>query len=290
MSSFRPYVRWSPRSERIGIEERTLYTGEVVTPLNEQEAAAAVRKLKAQGVEASRSASCTPTPIPATSGAPPRSAREIAPDMFVTASHEILPVWREFERFNTTAVGAYVGPAVERYLTSLEQRLKESGFTGTLLMMLADGLVQNVSECVRRAVFLMHSGPAAAPSGAVYIGAPSRRRTSFRRHGRHQLRHLHDPRGRDPHDHRALGQRRARGDQDGRHLELGAGGGSIAWIDSLGLLRVGPESAGADPGRPATAAATSRPSPTPIWCSAMCRPTTSSAARSPSTPRRARAR
>ena len=174
---------------------------------------------------------------------------EIAPDIFVTTSHETLPVWREFERFNTTAVGAFVGPAVGRYLTSLERVLKESGFSGTFLMMLANGLVQNISECVRRPVFLLHSGPAAAPSGAVYLG-----------------RHLGDDHllsvdvGGTSFDvcminkgeilttteHWESDQRVAIKMID--ISSIGAGGGSIAKIDALGLLRVGPESAGADPG------------------------------------------
>ena len=105
-------------------------------------------------------------------------------------------MWREFERFNTTAVGAYVGPAVGRYLTSLERVLKESGFSGTFLMMLANGLVQNITECVRRPVFLLHSGPAAAPSGAVYLGRHlGDEQSAVGRHGRHQLRRLHDQQG-----------------------------------------------------------------------------------------------
>jgi N-methylhydantoinase A len=167
----------------------------------------------------------------------------------VTTSHETLPVWREFERFNTTAVGAYVGPRVARYLTALERTLKDSGFLGTFLMMLANGLVQNIAECIRRPVFLLHSGPAAAPSGAVYLG---------RHLGDDQL--LSIDMGGTSFDVCLINK----GDipTTTEHWEndqrvaikmvdissIGAGGGSIAKIDSLGLLRVGPESAGADPG------------------------------------------
>ena len=174
---------------------------------------------------------------------------EIAPDVFVTTSHETLPVWREFERFNTTAVGAYVGPAVGRYLNSLERVLKESGFSGTLLMMLANGLVQNISECVRRPVFLLHSGPAAAPSGAVYLGrhlgdenllSVDMGGTSF------DVCLINKGEILTTTEHWESDQRVAIKMVD--ISSIGAGGGSIAKIDSLGLLRVGPESAGADPG------------------------------------------
>ena len=130
----------------------------------------AVTQLKAQGVVSIAVCFLHSYANPQNERRAAEICREIAPDIFVSTSHETLPVWREFERFNTTAVGSYVGPAVARYLTSLEKVLKDSGFRGTFLMMLANGLVQNIAECIRRPVFLLHSGPAAAPSGAVYLG------------------------------------------------------------------------------------------------------------------------
>jgi N-methylhydantoinase A len=238
-----------PRSRRIGVKERTLFDGKVSTPLDEQGVADAMRTLEAQGVESVAICFLHSYANPANERRAAEICREVAPDVFVTTSHETLPVWREFERFNTTAVGAYVGPRVARYLTSLERTLKDTGFGGTFLMMLANGLVQNISECIRRPVFLLHSGPAAAPSGAVYLG-----------------RHLGDEHlvsvdmGGTSFDVCLINQ----GDipTTTEHWEndqrvaikmvdiasIGAGGGSIAKIDSLGLLRVGPESAGADPG------------------------------------------
>ena len=166
-----------PRSRRIGIEERTLYDGKILTPVNEQDVAAAVKKLGAGGRIDRR---LLPAFLRQSGERAPRRRdlpRGRAEDLRPT-SHETLPVWREFERFNTTTVGAYVGPAVARYLNSLEKVLKDSGFRGTFLMMLANGLVQNIAECVRRPVFLLHSGPAAAPSGAVHMAA-TRRETNL---------------------------------------------------------------------------------------------------------------
>ena len=238
-----------PRSRRIGVKERAQFDGKVRTPLDEQGVADAMRRLKAQAVESVAICFLHSYANPANERRAAEICREIAPDVFVTTSHETLPVWREFERFNTTAVGAYVGPRVARYLTSLERTLKESGFGGTFLMMLANGLVQNISECIRRPVFLLHSGPAAAPSGAVYLG---------RHLGDEQL--LSIDMGGTSFDVCLI----SKGDipTTTEHWEndqrvaikmvdiasIGAGGGSIAKIDSLGLLRVGPESAGADPG------------------------------------------
>ena len=185
-----------PRSERIGIEERTLYNGEVMTPLNEQETADAVRQLKAQGVESIAVCFLHSYANPTNERRAAEICGEIAPDIFVTTSHETLPVWREFERFNTTAVGAYVGPAVGRYLTSLERVLKESGFH------------RHVPDDAGQRPGAKHFGMRAPPGlpaafrpgrGPLRRGlsrAPSRRRTPVvGRHGRHQLRRLHDQQG-----------------------------------------------------------------------------------------------
>jgi len=238
-----------PRYLRLGVDERSLYSGAVKTPLDEKETANAVHQLKAEGVESIAVCFLHSYANPANERRAAEICKEVAPDVFVTTSHETLPVWREFERFNTTAVGAYVGPAVGRYLMSLERVLKEFGFGGTFLMMLANGLVQNISECVRRPVFLLHSGPAAAPSGAVYIGkhlgdenllSVDMGGTSF------DVCMINKGEILTTTEHWESDQRVAIKMVD--ISSIGAGGGSIAKIDSLGLLRVGPESAGADPG------------------------------------------
>jgi N-methylhydantoinase A len=238
-----------PRSRRLGVEERTLFDGRIFTPLNEQEVAGAVKKLESESVESIAICFLHCYANPHNERRAAEICRDLAPHIFVTTSHETLPVWREFERFNTTAVGAYVGPAVTRYLTSLETVLEESGFHGTFLMMLANGLVQNVAECIRRPVFLLHSGPAAAPSGAVYLG---------RQLGESSLLSV-DMGGTSFDvclvDNGEIPTTTEHWENDQRVAikmvdiaTLGAGGGSIAKIDQLGLLRVGPESAGADPG------------------------------------------
>jgi N-methylhydantoinase A len=146
-------------------------------------------------------------------------------------------------------VSAYIGPAVTSYGRKLQGGLKERGFRGRLLMMLANGLVQVVEECIDRAVYLLNSGPAAAPSAATYLG------------GLHQKNNLLSmDMGGTSFDVCVI----RNGDIPttteswvGEHRvaikmvdvpTVGAGGGSLAWIDSLGLLRMGPQSAGADPG------------------------------------------
>jgi N-methylhydantoinase A len=244
-----PYQPLVPRYRRLGVRERTLFDGTVSAPLNEAELEAATRRLLDEG--------CTSIAVcflhSYANGSNELRAKQLiramAPNVYVTASHEILPVWREFERFSTTVVSAYIGPVLSSYVVKLKRRLAEAGFRGRLLLMLANGLVQTVDECVDRAVYLLNSGPAAAPSAATYFGGESQRRNL-----------LSVDMGGTSFDVCVIKDGEIPMTTDswvGEHRvaikmvdvpTVGAGGGSIAWVDTLGLLHVGPQSAGADPG------------------------------------------
>jgi N-methylhydantoinase A len=172
-----------------------------------------------------------------------------APETHVICSHEVLATLGEFERFSTTVVSAHIGPAVSTYLRLLDERLRSHGFGGTLLIMLSSGLMQTAEQCSSRAVELLVSGPAAAPSSALAVAEPLGHRdileidmggTSF---DVCVIRNGSVPTTKDA----FVGEERVACKMVDVH-SLGAGGGSIAWIDSLGLIRVGPQSAGADPG------------------------------------------
>jgi len=251
-----PYKPLVPRNLCQVVEERTLYTGKVLTPLNEDELRATTRKLLNNGCTAIAVCFLHSYANGENELKAKHIVRQMAPEVYVTTSHEILPVWREFERFSTAVVSAYIGPAVTRYARKLQSSLEEHGCRGRLLMMLANGLVQVVDECVDRAVYLLNSGPAAAPSAATYLGALHDKMVGHRIH--HNL--LSVDMGGTSFDVCVIKD----GDIPttteswvGEHRvaikmvdvpSVGAGGGSLAWIDSLGLLRVGPQSAGADPG------------------------------------------
>ncbi len=242
----RPLV---PRARRLGVEERTLYDGRVATPLDEPGVRAAAERLKAAGAQAVAVCFLHSYANPDHETRAAAICREVLSGAYVTTSSTTLPVWREFERFNTTVVGAYVGPVVATYLTALERRLAAEGFRGTLLMVLANGLVQRVDQCLHRTVYLLGSGPAAAPAGALHLGRPLGHTdllsidmggTSF------DVGLIR--RGEIPTTTESwVGDNRVAIKMVDVH-SVGAGGGSIAHIDSLGLLRVGPQSAGADPG------------------------------------------
>ncbi|MCC6222971.1 MAG: hydantoinase/oxoprolinase family protein [Thermoleophilia bacterium] len=244
-----PYEPLVPRYLRLGVTERIRFDGEVLTPLAADEVRAATRRLVQDGCEAIAIGFISSYVNPAHELQAKEIVRAEAPDLYVTTSYEILPVWREFERFSSTVVSAYIGPLIERYLTKLERELATRGFSGALLMMQANALVQTVDHCIDRAVYLLDSGPAAAPSGALSIGG---------RRGHENV--LSVDMGGTSFDICAIrgatiptttnswvGEDRVAI----RMVDLvtiGAGGGSLASIDALGLLRVGPQSAGADPG------------------------------------------
>ena len=244
-----PYSPLVPRNLRLEVEERILASGEILTTLNEAEVQQAVAQLKKDGVQAIAVCFLHSYANPNNEQRATAICKESFDGAYVTASHEILPVWREYERFSTTGVSAYVGPVVERYLRALEKRLQDSGFKGSLLLMLSSGLVESVEHCIPRAVFLIGSGPAAAPSGALYLGQATDHKsllsvdmggTSF---DVCMIRHGEIPTTTES----WVGDERVATKMVDIH-SAGAGGGSIAWIDSLGLLRVGPHSAGAEPG------------------------------------------
>lgn len=245
-----PYKPLIPRHLRKEATERVLYTGEVLVPLDEASVVAAAEDLKRQGVESVAIGFLHSYANPSHELRAAELARDVlGDDVYVTTSSEILPVWREWERFSTTAVSAYTGPAVKRYLLSLERRLAENGFGGSLLLMLSDSLVESVENCIPRAVYLIGSGPAAAPSAAVHLGdrAGKQNLLSFDMGGT-SIDIGVVMGGEIPTTTEGWVQDERVAIKMVDIVSAGAGGGSIAWVDSLGLLRVGPHSAGSEPG------------------------------------------
>jgi N-methylhydantoinase A len=244
-----PYKPLVPRALRLPVRERTLYTGEILTPLREEDVHAAVREFKNQAVEAIAVCFLHSYANPAHEKRAADICRQEMNGVYVTASHEVLPVYREYERFSTTVVSAAVGPITARYLNSLQGRLREIGFKGTLYMVQGGGLVQSVEESARRAVSLVNSGPAGAPAGALRLGESVGCNSLFSvdmggtSYDVCLIRNGEIP---TTDDNWVGDERVAMKMVD--VPSIGAGGGSIAWIDTLRLLRVGPESAGADPG------------------------------------------
>ena len=167
------------------------------------------------------------------------------PDAYVTASSDLLPQVRYYDRTSTTVLNAYVGPIISRYLSALTRRLEELAFGGTLLMMQSNGGVATPAEISERAALSLHSGPAAGPTAALRQLAP---------HGLRDC--ITMDMGGTSFDTALVSGGEplvmVDGIVDRWRLALpmidihtiGAGGGSIAWLDEGGLLHVGPQSAG----------------------------------------------
>ena len=244
-----PYRPLVPRYLRLGIRERTRYNGAIDTPLHEEDVYKAIETLKQHQVKAVAVCFLHSYINPLNERKAADICRRELSGAYVTASHEVLPVFREWERFSTTVVSAAVGPITEHYLKTLTGKLRELGFKGTLYMVQGGGMVQSVDESARRAVSLICSGPAAAPSGAIRLGQSigSDNLFSVDMGGTSYdvclIRNGVIPTT----DHNWVGEELV-----AMKLvdvpSVGAGGGSIASINSLGLVQVGPGSAGADPG------------------------------------------
>jgi N-methylhydantoinase A len=244
---YKPLVR---RHLRLPVRERTLFSGEIEAPVNIASVNAALDKFEAENVKAIAVCFLHSYANPENE----RKAEEICrqrfgDDVYVTTSHDILPVSGEYERFSTTVVSAYIGPIVSDYLTALEKRLSDMGFNGNLMMVRSDGLVQSAAHSRRQAVTLINSGPAAAPIAAYFFGRLLDQDSLISIDmGGTSLDACLIRRGDIPTTTESwVGDERV-AIKIVEMQSIGAGGGSLAWIDSLGLLRVGPQSAGSDPG------------------------------------------
>ena len=251
----RPLV---PRHLRFDVPERTLADGTILEPLDTAFVERLARELAERGIEAVAVAFLNSYANPASEQAARDAIRRAAPSLRVSLSSEVAPEIREFERTSTTAVNVYVQGRVERYLRELEARLARLGFDGNLLLMLSSGGVATVDTAVRFPVRLLESGPAAGALAAANAGVASGRPdlVSFDMGGTTAKFCVIDQ-GKP-----LLAQEfefdRVYRFQKGSGLpakvpviemiEIGAGGGSIARVDALGLLKVGPDSSGADPG------------------------------------------
>lgn len=174
-------------------------------------------------------------------------------DLFVTLSHELSREWREFERTSTATINAYVGPTVGSYVGSLQQRLSRAGFAGSFLLMKSDGGVISATAAARNPIYLLESGPVAGVVGAAILSQAigHSKVISFDMGGTTaKCSLIEDGRVATTPVYYLGGYRRGYPVQVPvvDIYEVGAGGGSIAWLDETGAVKVGPRSAGADPG------------------------------------------
>ena len=247
-----------PRRHRLEVDERVSRDGDVLRPLDVDQVDGLVDALVEDGVEALAVCLLHSYRAPEHERAVARRVRERHPQLYVSASCEVVSEIREYERTNTTACNAYVQPLMDRYLGAIEDSLAAGGFAGRFSLMLSSGGIASPETARRFPIRLLESGPAGGALATAYLG----RRAGMRdllafdmggttakacliQNGRPDVAPQMEA-GRVHRFKRGSGLPIRAPVVD--MIEIGAGGGSIARRDALGLLKVGPHSAGADPG------------------------------------------
>ena len=238
-----------PRDLRFELPERVLFTGEVQKELDKKKLGPIVRAIRKQNVKAVAVCLLHSYANPVHEQQVRQAMQDACPDVYVSISSEILPEIREYERTSTTVINVYVLPIVYKYLDTLLSKLREVGLSRTVHVMQSSGGIMPSSMAGEKSACTILSGPAAGVLGGVALAKEAGLEnaitvdmggTSFdiclARGGKPKFAHQCEIAGHvlkipmiDIH-------------------AIGAGGGSVAWIDRGGVLKVGPQSAGADPG------------------------------------------
>ncbi|MDO8878346.1 MAG: hydantoinase/oxoprolinase family protein [Pseudolabrys sp.] len=249
---FKKHVPLIDRDMRFDIRERMDASGKILIPLDEAQVLEVAGEAVRKGVKAIAILFLHSYRNPVHEQRAKAIVEKAFPDLFVTASHELSQEYREYERTSTTAANAYVGPRVRRYLTEMDTHLADTGFTGTFLVVQSTGGLFDIEEAQNSCIRMLESGPAAGVIGSKTLCAQIGLKNAI----------AFDMGGTTAkagviYDGEVLmtGGALVGGYASGLPLqipmidiqEVGTGGGSIAHIEA-GALRVGPESAGAQPG------------------------------------------
>ncbi len=245
-----PYV---PRHLTFEVTERLNAAGEALTPFDDAQARQVVERVAAAAVEAVAVCFIHSWANPDHEARMGAILRAALPDTYLSLSHEVLREYREYERTSTTVMNAYIGPRVSHYLAGLEALLADLGFRGRLLIMESNGGVMAPDAAKRIPVAMMESGPVGGIIAAAEIGRALGHRDviAFDMGGTTAKASLVLDSTPD------IAQGYHVGGYASGHpvmlpvvdvAEVGTGGGSIAWLDEVGALKVGPRSAGGHPG------------------------------------------
>jgi N-methylhydantoinase A len=267
--NFRKPPPFVDRYLRTELDERTNFKGEIVRPVDLAGLPALIDFFRAEGVGAIAVAFLHAYVNPTHEQKVVEAVRALWPEVAVLASHEISREWREYERTNTTVLSAYIYPIARTYIESLERKLADGGCNAAPYMMQSNGGIATVEAAKRNPITMIESGPASGIYAAAYLGkliaepnlivldiGGTTAKCTLIEQGHVKV-------STDYYIER-----------DGKHpgypvqtpvseiVEIGNGGGSIAWVDSGGKLHVGPQSAGARPGPAAYGRGGTRPTTT----------------------------
>jgi N-methylhydantoinase A len=251
--SFRRPVPLVPRSRTFEVDERLTATGAQLAALNERDAARVASAVTETGAEAVAVCFLHSYVDPVHEVAMGEHLRAALNGAYVSLSHEIVREYREYERTSTTVMNAYIGPKTEAYIGRMQQRLSSDHFGGRFLIMQSNGGVMSPEAAKTLPVAMMESGPVGGVIAAADIASRlgydnvitfdmggTTAKTSLIKDGEVSITQGYHIGG------YASGHPVMFPVVD--IVEVGAGGGSIAWIDEVGALKVGPQSAGSDPG------------------------------------------
>ncbi len=244
-----PAVMLVPRYLRCGVRERVVSNGRIKTGMQEEDVRDACRMFQEEGVEAVAISFIWSVLNPAHEIRAAEIVREMLPDVILTVGSELYPQIREYTRTSTAITNAYLAPIIKTYVNSIDNYFNELGAINPVRYFQSNGGLAIGQAMTDRSVYAINSGPASAPQAALAICAPFGHRnaitvdmggTSFditlARDGVTNL-------------NKNIDFLRYRIGVPMIQVEtLGAGGGSIGWIDEMGLLQMGPQSAGSDPG------------------------------------------
>jgi N-methylhydantoinase A len=248
----KPFV---PRRLRLEVEERVSYSGKEITPLNRDDVLRVAEVCKEENAEAIAIAFYNAYANPDHEIECYNILKGRVKTPYITMSHELSREWREYERINTAVLNAFVQPKVHAYLTTLESELRRLGMSIGAHVMQSNGGVATFEQGRKTPIYQVESGPIGGVIGAVVLGKAvgvgdiitfdvggTTAKTSLIDSGRMKINTEY-----------FIGRSQFSGGYPVKVpvvdiVEIGAGGGSIAWVDELGSLKVGPQSAGADPG------------------------------------------
>ena len=241
------------RALRFEVHERLFAEGEVYKPLDEDHVRTTCRRLRDEGVEAVAILLLHCYANPAHELRVGEIVEEELPDAFVSTSHELSQEYREFERCSTVVANAYIGPKIKNYIGGINDRIREDGFDGSFLVVQSTGGLYDGEQAQRQCIRMLESGPAAGVIGtqALCDVLGMRNAIAFDMGGTTaKAGVIHDGEALTTGSALIGGYERALPIQIAMMdiFEVGTGGGSIARIADEGGLRVGPQSAGAQPG------------------------------------------
>lgn len=244
-----PAVMLAPRYLRKGVRERVLSDGSVKTPLNEADVKKACKLFKAEGVETVAISFLWSVLEPSHELRAAEIVRQMMPEAVVTVGSQLYPQVREYTRTSTAVTNAYLAPIMKKYVDAVDAYFRDLGAKNPVRYFQSNGGLAIGQAMTDRSVYAINSGPASAPTAGLAVSTPFKQKnvitcdmggTSFditlTKDGVTNL-------------NKNIDFLRYRIGVPMIQVEtLGAGGGSIGWIDEMGLLQMGPQSAGADPG------------------------------------------